>query len=83
MRSLVLRSGHSLTVLKMALSAGFNILVSFHVAALATRLLTFTSAGLTPAVQTNLRWTHQLRKYSRTIQKLKCNSFLVLHFVLE
>ena len=60
MRSLALRPGYSLTILKMTLSVGFNISVSFHAATLATGLLTFIPAGLYPAVQANLSWTHQL-----------------------
>ena len=38
--------------------------VSFHIATLATGLLTFTPTGLAPAVQISLRWTHQFRKHS-------------------
>jgi len=64
MRSLALRPGYSLIIPEMTLSVGFNILVSFHVATLATGFLTFTPAGLHPAEQTSLRWTHHFRKRS-------------------
>lgn len=49
----------------MTLSVDFNISVSFHAATLVTGLLAFTPAGLVPAVQTSLRWTHQLIEHSR------------------
>ena len=58
LRSLSLRPGDSLTILRMALSMGFRVLVSLLPAIRATGLLTLTLAGLTPAEHVSLRWTH-------------------------
>ena len=58
LRSFALRPSDSLTILKMALSMGFRVLVSLHPAIQATELLTFTLAGLTPAEHASLSWTH-------------------------
>jgi hypothetical protein len=43
---------------RMLLSMGFRASVSFLPAIRATRLLTFTLAGLAPAEHASLRWTH-------------------------
>jgi len=58
MRSLSLRPDGSLTIPRMALSMGFRASVSLIPAIQATRLLTFTLAGLTPAEHVSLHWTH-------------------------
>ena len=44
----------------MTLSIGFRISVYLHPATLATGLLAFTPAGLSPAEHASLRWTHIL-----------------------
>ena len=64
MRSLALRPGDSLTIPKMALSMGFRDSVSPPLPAIhATGLLALTLAGLTPAEDTRLNWTHQTRSH--------------------
>jgi hypothetical protein len=55
---LQLRPDDLLTILKMALSIGFGNSISLLPAIQATRLLTFTSAGLSPTVHTCLSWSH-------------------------
>ena len=45
-------------ILSMIVSMGFRISVSLYPAILTTWLLTFATAGLTPAEHTSLRWTH-------------------------
>jgi hypothetical protein len=63
-RSLSLRPGNSLTTPKVALSMGFRDLVFLLSAIRATGLLAVTLAGLTPAEDTRLYWTHQTRSHS-------------------
>lgn len=58
MRSLTLRPGDSLTILKMAVSMGFRASVSLGPAIQATGPLALAPAGLTPAERVRLRWTH-------------------------
>jgi hypothetical protein len=58
MRSLSLRPGDSLTNLTLALSMGFRPSVSLQSAIQATGLLALAPAGLTPAENASLRWTH-------------------------
>jgi hypothetical protein len=66
MRSLPLRPGDSLTIPRMALSMGFRPSVSLQSAIQATGLLTLTLAGLTPAENASLLWTHtELDKIGR------------------
>src|SRR5215813_6802972 len=57
-RSLTLRPGDSLTILKMAVSMGFRASVSLGPAIQATGPLVLAPAGLTPAERARLRWTH-------------------------
>jgi hypothetical protein len=56
-RSLALRPGDLLTILPMALSMGFRVLVSLHPAIQATGRLALAPAGLAPARRTCLVWT--------------------------
>jgi len=62
MRSLPLRPGHSLTILKMAVSMGFRVSVSLRPAIQATGPLALAPTGLTPAERVRLRWTHDRMK---------------------
>jgi hypothetical protein len=62
--SLPLRPGDSLTNPKLALSMGFRPLVSLQSAIQATGPLAITLAGLTPAEDASLRWTHTEILYS-------------------
>ena len=57
---LALRPGDSLTIPKMALSAGFTRFVSSTGATQATTLLTLAPVGLTPTEHASLRLTHCL-----------------------
>ena len=59
MCSLSLRPDSSLTILQMALSVGFNVSSFPSHCYPSYRVLTFTLAGLTPAEQTSLCWTHK------------------------
>jgi hypothetical protein len=47
-----------LTILKMALSIGFRDSIPLLSAIQATRLLTFTSVGLSPTERASLSWSH-------------------------
>ena len=58
MGSLALRPGDLLTAPRTALSIGFTGFVSSTGAIQATRSLTLTSTGLTPAERASIRWTH-------------------------
>ena len=58
LRSLALRPGDSLTNPKLALSMGFRPSVSLQSAIQATGPLALTLAGLTPAEDASLHWTH-------------------------
>ena len=62
MRSLTLRPGNSLAILKMAVSMGFRASVSLGPAIQATGPLVLAPAGLTPAERVRLRWTHDRMK---------------------
>ena len=62
LRSLSLWPGDSLTIPCIALSMGFKRSVSLPFAIQATRSLTLTLAGLTPAEHISLRWTHNLAR---------------------
>ena len=76
-RSLSLRPGNSLTILKMALSMGFRYSVSLISAIQATGLLTSTPVGLTPTEHTSLSWTHVGSKTGAVQIKPVSNPLLV------
>ena len=68
-RSLTLRPGNSLTILKMAVSMGFRRSVSLPPAIQATGPLALAPAGLSPAERVRLRWTHDRMKWLTPIRR--------------
>jgi hypothetical protein len=77
---LSLRPGDSLTNPKLALSMGFRPLVSLQSTIQATGPLALTLAGLTPAEDASLRWTHTeivetlyLSRFMGLVQQAKAN----------